>query len=426
MNNSDSKIANTLLIVFSLIFSTVVSEFGYRFYLNATQPEKFIQPVQKGEHPSVWYFNDSPWLFDREFGYSYPPGVFDGGNITDGRVVSCWDWTTNERGNIGRIKGDYDSAKLKVLVFGDSWTAQQRKQQDGTVVAWPNYLQDKLEKQLGTSVHVVNFGRDGTGLLHMFDQAKAKVAEWKPDIVVFAFITDDLTRDRFWRTKTVLNGKDRIMTTMIADPNPDYTMATDTAIMHPKATKEWCQARMADKATNDPIVRELEELYVESRERSSLRADLFSMNQSFLFDRLVHGNAFHTNFAQAQPSQNPRHKMRDFRQDERLKQSVDTMKQLGIPWIAVHFAIYPELKADAEFIASDQDKALLQSLRALNDGRTYDTLDYVEQRPVKNPERYSGSFPSDHHPSLAGMEFYADVVANVLIRNGYVRTSDGN
>jgi len=420
MNNSGSKVANILLVVFSLVFSTVVSEAGYRAYLNATQSDKFIQTAKEGEHPSVWYFNESPWSFDREFGYAYPPGVFNGGSITDGRVVSCWDWTTNARGNIGRIKGEYDSAKLKVLIFGDSWTAQQRKQSDGAVVAWPNFLQDKLEKELGMSVHVVNFGRDGTGLLHMFDQAKAKIAEWKPDLAVFAFITDDLTRDRFWRTKTILNGKDRIMTTTVADPDPDYTVATDTAIMHTKATKEWCLSRMADKAIDDPIIRELEELYVESRERSSLRADPFSFKQSFLLDRLLHGNSFHSNFALAKPSQNPRHTMQDFREDERVKQSVETMNKLGVPWVAVHFAIYPELKADQELIGSDQDKALLQSLRELNDGRTYDTLTHVEQRPVPNPEKYSGSFPSDHHPSLAGMEFYADVVAKALTRNGHL------
>lgn len=411
---------NAVLIAVGLGVGFVGTEAGYRYYLYHTQPDKFVRPPAASERPPVWFFEDTPWRFDREFGYVYKPGTFYGGSIQNGKVTSCWDWITNKRGNIGRIKGDYDTAQLKILVFGDSWTAQQRTNKAGERVAWPNFLQDALARRLGKSVHVMNFGRDGTGLLQMFDLAKAKVAEFKPDIAVVAFITDDLTRGRFWRTKTVVNGKPRAMTSVTPDPNPDYTTATDTAILDPRATRQWCLARQADGATDDPIIRELEGLVVESRQRSSLRFDPFDPSQSLAFNLLAYGNPFHDMFAHAKPSQNPRHALNDFAQDPRTRADVTALKATGIPVVPVHLAIYPEFKKDQEYIVDERQRALLESLGRLVGRPVYKTLDYVV-RPVSNPERLSGSFPSDHHPSLEGMAFYADMVAEVLIRNGYVR-----
>jgi len=74
-------------------------------------------------------------------------------------------------------------------VFGDSWAAFQQENRN-----WPLFLQDVLEARLGKKVHVVNFGRDGYGILQMFDLAATKIVEWKPDLVLFTFITDDLSR----------------------------------------------------------------------------------------------------------------------------------------------------------------------------------------------------------------------------------------
>jgi len=117
-------------------------------------------------------------------------------NIADGRVTSCQRVDViNKYGNIGKIVGDYHEAELKVLVFGDSWSAFHH---DGRT--WPLFPQEVLEARLNKKVYVVDFGRGAYGILQMFDLAAAKIAEWKPDVAVFAFITDDLDRARFWRT----------------------------------------------------------------------------------------------------------------------------------------------------------------------------------------------------------------------------------
>jgi len=44
--------------------------------------------------------------------------------VPDGRVRRCARLDViNKYGNIGPIVGDYQQARLKVLVFGDSWSA---------------------------------------------------------------------------------------------------------------------------------------------------------------------------------------------------------------------------------------------------------------------------------------------------------------
>ena len=143
-------------------------------------------------------------------------------------------------------------------------------------MTWPNYLQDMLEEETGASVHVVNFGRDAYGVLQMFDLASAKIAEWRPDLAVIAFITDDLTRDRFWRTTTILDGRERIMTSMIPAQNQDWDIATDAYLLQSDATSEWCHHALDSGAVDDPIVLELEEVLRAGRRHSTLLADPFN------------------------------------------------------------------------------------------------------------------------------------------------------
>jgi len=196
--------AHVLLVVVGCIFGFLLTEGTYRLYLYQTQPSRFL-----GDR-NLWYFQDSPFRYSEEFGFEYIPGKYVGGAVYEGKVTQCWDpmlpWVINERGNMGRIKGSYEHADLKILVFGDSVTAWARESPNGALMSWPDYLQDILEERLKKSVHVVNFARDGYGILQMFDLAAVKVPEWRPDIVIIAFITDDFTRDRFWRMITVLDG----------------------------------------------------------------------------------------------------------------------------------------------------------------------------------------------------------------------------
>ena len=414
-----AAIVPAALVVLSSLLGLILVEGVYRIYLYKSEPQQFVLSPVAAEHPAVWYFQDSPWRYNEAFGYEYVPGIFQGGSITEGKVQSCWDWHTNVRGNIGRIKGDYASADLKVLVFGDSWTAQQRSAKDGVRMTWPNFLQDSLEATTRRSVHVVNMGRDGTGLLQMFDLAAAKVPEWQPDLVVFAFITDDLTRDRFWRTKAIIDGKSRIMVSLEPDAAPDWRQATDVAVMNHQASREWCERVRDTEAVDDPVVSALEEALLDGRRRSTLLADPLTVRNSFLYDQVVHGTPYRHVAKMAKPSQNPRHEYLEFAADPRMLANVAALEKSDIPYVLAHLAIYPELEADEEFIADQRQLNLLASLEVLTGRVVHGTLDHVK-RPVLEPERFSGSFPEDHHPSLEGQIFYAELTARMLLQNGFL------
>ncbi len=410
------------MILASSVIGFLLVEAVYRIYLYETKPHRFLPVLAKDEHPSLWYFQKSPYQYSEEFGYEYVPGIFNGGYINNGTVMDCYErlCAINERGNSGRIKGSYDDADLKILVFGDSWTSKCTKC-SGDQMTWPDFLQDVLEKQLGKSVHVVNFGRDAYGLLQMFDLAAAKVPEWKPDLSVIAFITDDLGRDRLWRTKTILNGHERIMTAVTPNPTPDLHEASDLYLMNSRATAEWCHRLLASQKKDNPIVREFEEVAHEAQQRSSLQADPLSLSHSFVLDLLARGQPFYSTLNAARPAQWPHHEMRDFAEDHRMVANIESLAATGIPSVLVNLAFYPELKKETEYtriVDLEQDMALLESLRRLTDQPVYETLDHVKW-PVEDLESLSRDFPKDHHPSRRGAQFYAEMVAEVLQRHGY-------
>ena len=84
-----------------------------------------------------------------------------------------------------------------------------------------------------------------------------------------------------------------------------------------------------------------------------------------------------------------------------------------------HLAFYPEIKAKTEYILRPPQKALLDSLEAVTGKTVLRTTDYVRM-PVPQAKRMNAT-ADDNHPSLWGMEFYANAVAEALVRNGLVK-----
>jgi len=416
-----SRVVNLILVIASSLVGGLTVEGAYRYYLYASEPYHFL-----GDR-NVWYFQASPYRYSEEFGYEYVPGSYPGGAAYDGQVTACWDrpeeWQFNELGNSGRIKGSYKDSNLKILAFGDSFTQRTRKTANDEYVAWPDFLQDKLEQELATSVNVVNFGRDAYGVLQMFDLAAAKMREWKPDLAIIAFITDDLTRSRFWRTTTFLDGRQRIITSTVPTPDPTWDTSTDAYLLQPNATSKWCHEALESKILDDPIVLELEEALRQGRRRSTLLADPFSLWQSFVWDRIVRKDPYHSTYSQASPAQMPRHALTGFAQDERFVRKVAELRQLGIPYVLVHLATSREISKGEEFAAirSERERALVDDLARLTRQPIRGTIEHTDL-PVKDLERVPKS-ANDQHPSLRGHEFYAETILNILRRNGYLQAA---
>ena len=408
------------LVSLGTLLGFAIVEAGYRLHLHRTQPWWFLATQ------GLWYFEKSPFRYSEAFGYEYVPGSYHAGAAYEGRITACWDpiwdFAINALGNSGRIKGSYSEAELRILVFGDSFTQRPRPSPEGEPMTWPDFLQDLLQAERGRSVNVVNFGRDGYGILQMFDLAAAKVREWRPDVAIVAFITDDLTRGRFWRIPTVLDGRERILVSSVPDPHPSRESATDAFLVDSRATSAWCHRLLASQERGDPVLRDLEQTLVEGRRRSTHLSDPLSLVQSFALDAILHGNAFHSTLARDGPSLKPQHRLSDFAQDSRLVADVASLRASGTRLVLLHLASYPELAAGGEYSGTREqlarDRALVASLERLTGGTVRGTLANlpVPLAEIDDLDAVPVDAARDHHPSLRGHRFYADVAATALRR----------
>ena len=401
------------LVIAGCLMGGLLLEGGYRVYLRYNYPHRFTFPDSgKG---SFGVYNISHWEFDKDFGYIYPPGrTIDQVNIGDGRVVSCDRISViNKFGNIGPVAGDWATAQLKIAVFGDSWTAFHHNGK-----TWPHFLHEILEKRLGKSVAVMNFGRDGYGVLQMFDLAAAKIPEWKPDITVFAFITDDLTRARFWRTVVGEGDNQRVLTTIDPVAVPSEDRATDTSLLMASATYAWCM-RMVTAEEPDEVLERL----MDKRRRLLLRpgrqllvANVWDFKHSFVLDRLLRDDTFWTINRRAPAGMNPRTDLRQYVDDTQFLKDLAKIKESRTDWMLFHLAMSLEIKANHEYRLKRQGTALLESLERVTGKKVLRTTDYIKM-PVEQPERMKAA-PDDEHPSLWGMNLYADAVSEAIIREG--------
>jgi len=98
---------------------------------------------------------------------------------------------------------------------------------------------------------------------------------------------------------------------------------------------------------------------------------------------------------------------------------VERLRSTGIPSVMFHLAYYPEIKQRGEAILGPQEAALWESLEQVMGQSVLRTTDYVEL-PVPAPERLNAS-AEDFHPSLWWMEFYANAVADALVKERLAR-----
>ena len=353
---------NTLLLVLSIVFSLVAMEATLRIYLRFKHPERFTTSYDEKALPAIGVYNRSLWEFDAAAGYRYVGGDIVLSHVDGGQITSCQKIpTANEHGDMGRIKGNWDTADIKIAVFGDSFTAFVTPDN----MTWPNFLQDFLEERLERSVNVVNFGRDGIGILQLFDIARAKTPKWKPDLAIIAFTSDDLARARFWRTVNVIVGELRVLTIPEATPQADPVNSRETIILHPEATLEWCQS-MSYKGYLDRIGKEIIDKY---RRFSQLEIpnsfSIFTLDHSYLYALITEENAFFSTKRKAGQRWSTRLIFDEYADDARMVENVRWMKENGIPYLLVHLPIYPEVQANKEFILYRHDRRLLQSLTAL-------------------------------------------------------------
>lgn len=405
-----AALALSVLVVLALGLGFILSEIAYRAYLYRYARERFVPPKVESYFS---LYDRSLWRYSERFGYEYPPDLrvaYTG--VMDSKVRDCYELDpVNGQGNIGAPPRDYKSAQIKVLIFGASWNVFSLNH-----TTWPMLLQTKLEQRLGKTVSVVNFGRDGFGLLQIVSLAAEEVPKWKPDVAIISFLTDNLDARRTWRREVTVDGVPRVFTTVEPTITPNPARSVDTFLLHEKASLEWCRS-MQGREEPDDILREILSRHQMFRVNPMrVRADLYATDRSYLLDRVMYGNPFQSVLAGFQI---PRLEIQDYAEDRLFMADWAVLADSGVPVVPIHLAYYPELKEGVEYLTTFNQRDLLQSFERLLGREALRTTDYTTI-PLDNPARLNAA-ESDFHPSLWAMEFYADVVSEMLIRNGYVK-----
>jgi hypothetical protein len=433
-----------------VIFVIAVMEVGYRIRLKIQlddRPKKTEVIDGAGavaEGRSFWVMSMARELTDLTLGYRYRQGthVYRTVHFVRGRF-DHWDAHTfrADRPEIsGAFNDDYGSADLKILVFGDSFTAVQSgfaaAAPDGNGATWPRLLQHRLEHSTGRRVRVANFARPGQGALQFIDLAAAIVPEWRPNLYIIAYTTNSLIRPRFWWVDRVLRGRECQVQSMSPNANADPLTNADASYylqINPAITAEWCERMDAIKRTgdaaqldNDPLARDL----VENQSRMKreeikpvLRVDLWNLHSSFVYNRIAYGDPF---FGVARATTRITYGdtgLSRLDDDPGFRAAAERLLENGTLGLLVHLPHLSEVEKGTEFfyegangVPRDRGKSLRQSLEQALGTETIGLLPYMSE--MQSDPMAFVLRPTDPHPNGRGLQLFADAVAHALLQRG--------
>lgn len=398
-------IVNGVIVFTSIVITIAIIELSYR-----------IKLLNDGRFPQQQYFvsNSVFGEFDIDFGIKMPPKkIFTKFTVTDGKVIWCPKtiYVSNEDGLSGKTTiSEYLQADTKILVFGDSFT--QWYWQDTT---WPDLMEGVLSKSTGNKIRVLNYGVGGYGILQMFDLAKEKILEHKPDLVIFAFITNDLSRNRWWVKSRVINGYERPLLSPSSDTF-DLKVASDRYLVNKNVDTEWCEKNLSGNET-DPLIGELNKQYEIVKEsiyqaRGITRDSFYSFRNLYIINKAIWGTPF--------PSREkylPRVGFDTFTEDEQFVSRVMYLNAIGTPYLLVHLPIEQELRG-SKITATQQESALLDSLESITGKRVVFMHKHVNNNALPDTINL---MPYNSHPNIDGMKLYADLIAGHLIEENLVK-----
>ncbi|MDA1014573.1 MAG: SGNH/GDSL hydrolase family protein [Planctomycetota bacterium] len=386
------------LVLASGLLTLLALEVAYRVKLFAT-----LGHTPLGASRSFMAHQHVPVEFDREFGFRYRPNqTFVGVRIVDRKPVLFYRRTFDEFGN-PRCRPACKDPELTLAVFGDSFTAQA---DDETL--WTEVVEAELSRQISKRIRVVNYGRDAYGILQMFDLAASRATQDQPDLVVFAFISDDLNRDRSWTIRSDRNAEQRVFSTDSPDQSEHSTgnSRIPNGVYDAGITEQWARAIVRTQTMDDELLLSLNERYQRLLDSNPLPIDYWSLGRSFLFHRLRNRDPF---FGIPGVSANPRFQADDFDGDARFMAAVKTLRSLDCPITLIHLPQFEELEA-GRYLLTAQQQSLLESLK-VHVG--VDPINLLDRRPTKD----LGSLfllPHDRHPSAAGHRYYGESISVIL------------
>jgi hypothetical protein len=394
-------LVNILLIAASLLFGLALAEVGYRAVLIATE--------QPPSTDSMVIYSHNVWTYDRQTGFDY---VSDGRThlsiATGGLPRLCVPFVADASGNPGRPSAVLHPRR-RIAVLGDSFTTQQHGIDGG--ITWPSLLEQRLNKRHDGPFQVRNFARDGTGVLQMIDSAAGVAAADRPDLIIIAFISNDLPRRRIWRK--AFPGPDGHVG-VFTSIDPAMSMAPGTYVrttfIDARADHAWCERLRQTADTSDATLAALRRAYqatlMEDAGRLGRKAELARLDRSHLFDRMAHRDPYYGASLSAA-------KMwiddADFSHDRQFVAALERLRHSGVPTLLVWLPQHEELIAGRAALAP-QLQGLADSLIHLSG---FPLLTVRPELPADRVAAYY-NLPTDAHPSLKGLELFADSIAAQL------------
>jgi hypothetical protein len=385
------------------IVAMVTVEIGYRINVLLKDPRLELRPEKITELSPITAYTRSLWRFDADEGFRYTDrtGIFQT-EIRDGRIGGCGPIPPiNKDGSPGISEGNYKDADFKIAVFGDSFSVFV----DDSNTTWVNRLQTRLQKELGRSVHILNFARDGSGLLQALDVAAAELPKWNPDLAVIAFNTNQMMAKRTWRVEKLIAGEARVLTTFNRTENPnlnDPNTVYDTAILDSDIDIDWCE-KNKNGGDLDQVGRDIVGKYMRFR---TPRYSAFTLSRSFFWNRVIHTDPFYAGFSQYLTTD-------EVANDSKVVEAVTSIKKSGVPLLLVHLPESIEIAAGEEF-SDKKAEQIAKEISRITGKPVHGLVNRIS--PIDRPDRMNSS-PSDMHPSTFGMDLYAEAVSKAVVAN---------
>ncbi len=382
-----------LLVAASMVVALLVAEAGYRMVLSSRLQSNLSRPSFRAVSGSLYEF-------DAEFGYRYVPGATATSvEIVNGVPTRGVTATVNRAGGLGPEPDG--TSPVDILAFGDSFTSNPLQP-----VAWPEVVSRAPE------FNVLNCARDGYGVLQMMHLAAAKNRELRPDLIIVAFITEDLLRDRFWRSTVERNGRTSIFVSARPEPNPDHTTAVELALVDPDITPQWLNA-LPTEPEDDPVFHRLCDRY-RGTANGFYAAHLRGPSRSLLLNRIRFGDPWHGLYP---PARNPRTSLTDFAEDPEFMKD---FRSIQVPMAFVLLPKYEELLAGMHFV-DPQAQKLLSSLETLTGVPAIRLMDTMDRSGGNLEALYL--LPEDQHPSPEGAQAFGEAMLRMLRQRVQIRDS---
>ncbi|MEC9009658.1 MAG: SGNH/GDSL hydrolase family protein [Planctomycetota bacterium] len=259
-----------IVLGLGLVCGLVLAETAYRIKLAVGVGGT---PLGVGTTFQAW--SEATVRDDPVAGYSHDPGrKVVGVRVARGRAVLSLERTSNAAGVIGPSESRAREARTRILVVGDSFTENQRQ---GTT--WPALMQAELNNRIEGTVSVISRARSGHGLLQMIDVAAHTAGVRQFDVVVVAFITDDLNRARFWQeTRTV--GRELRLATRLSRDDAGWLALSE--FYDKRIDAQWCRKMIETGGANDEVMADLLSRFKLRKRDNPNRIDYASLSSSFL------------------------------------------------------------------------------------------------------------------------------------------------